>query len=76
MGMLASSDHLLCFRTATSKKPLPPGPSDVGDHLRVSALDPHSIYFFVAAVSSALAFARFSLTPTNLASLLASLNFR
>ena len=31
-------------------------------------------YFFVAAASSALAFALFSLTPTNLASLLASLN--
>ena len=33
-----------------------------------------SLYFFVAAASSALAFALFSLTPTNLASLLASLN--
>lgn len=35
---------------------------------------PRLLYFFVAAASSALAFALFSLTPTNLASLLASLN--
>ena len=36
---------------------------------------PITIYFFVAAASSALALALFSLTPTNRASLRASLNF-
>jgi hypothetical protein len=36
----------------------------------------YAIYFLAAAASSALSFARFSRLPANLASLLASLNFR